>query len=134
MHAQLTGELSRRLAADSSLSFPDYEVLVALTDHPEGRLRLYQLADRLGWEKSRLSHQVRRMAERGLVSRERCVDDRRGFFVATTPLGRREIAAAAPDHVEAVRALFIKPLTAAHLEAITSAAAAIDKTLNRAGR
>ncbi len=66
MQMRLEGELARQLAADSGLSYPDYVVLVALTDRPDGRMRLFELADVLGWEKSRLSHQVNRMAAASL--------------------------------------------------------------------
>jgi DNA-binding MarR family transcriptional regulator len=123
MHTRLTAELARRLGADSSLSYPDYEVLVALTDQPDGRLRLFELAERLGWEKSRLSHHIARMAERRLVSKMPCDTDRRGFFVAATPSGRRELEAAAPGHVDAVRELFVDRLSPDQLDGISRAAA-----------
>jgi DNA-binding MarR family transcriptional regulator len=122
MHAQLTAELGRRLAAESPLSYPDYEVLVALTDQPDSRLRQFELADVLGWEKSRLSHHIARMAARGLVDKVPCDTDRRGAFVAVTAHGRREIQAAAAGHVAAVRELFIDRLRPAQLDAITRAA------------
>ena len=111
MHLRLDGELARQLAADAGLSYPDYVVLVALTDRPEGRIRLFELAETLGWEKSRVSHQVSRMAERGLVEKQRCGTDRRGAHVVATSLGRRELAAAAPGHLETVRPHFIDRLT-----------------------
>ena len=81
MHMQLTGALARQLGEGSNLSYPDYEVLVALTDQPDGRLRPFELGHLLGWEKSRLSHHIARMAARGLVRKERCTTDRRGSFV-----------------------------------------------------
>ena len=122
MQMRLDGELARQLAAESGLSYPDYLVLVALTDRPDGRMRLFELAAVLGWEKSRLSHHVGRMAERGLVTKERCDSDRRGAFVVVTRLGRREIEAAAPGHVAAVRRLFVDRLTPFQLDAIGEAA------------
>ncbi|MGE3621369.1 MAG: MarR family winged helix-turn-helix transcriptional regulator [Acidimicrobiia bacterium] len=125
MHAGLTAELSRRLAAETSLSYPDYEVLVALTDRPDGRSRLYELAEVLGWERSRVSHHVTRMAARGLVRKVPCETDRRGAFVVVTPRGRREIEAAAPGHVAAVRELFVDLLTPAQLDALAGIAAAV---------
>ena len=84
MQMRLEGELARQLAADSGLSYPDYLVLVALTDRPDGRMRLFELAGVLGWEKSRLSHHVARMADRGLVKKEKCDSDRRGAYVVVT--------------------------------------------------
>src|SRR3546814_12232437 len=94
MQMRLEGELARQLAADSGLSYPDYLVLVALTDQPDGRLRLFEPADELGWEKSRASHYGRSMTERGLWRKEQCPDGRRGFFVLLPSAGRRAIAAA----------------------------------------
>ncbi len=122
MQMRLTAELARQLAADSGLSYPDYVVLVALTAEPEGRLRLFELAAELGWEKSRVSHHIRRMAERGLVAKERCGEDRRGAFVVVTPGGRAELEAAAPGHVEAVRRLFVDRLTPEQLDVVGDAA------------
>lgn len=125
MEMRLTAELSRQLAADSGLSYQDYVVLVCLTDQPDGRMRAFELADDLSWEKSRLSHHIARMAERGLVSKERCGVDRRGAFVAVTDEGRRAIEAAAPGHVAEVRRLFLDHLTPAQLDSIGAAAEAV---------
>ncbi len=122
MQARLTGRLARDLAANSDLSYSDYVVLVALTDRPDGRMRLFELGAVLGWEKSRLSHHVARMAERGLVTKERCGDDRRGAYVVVTKQGRQAIADAAPRHLETVRQLFIDRLTPSQLETIGTAA------------
>jgi DNA-binding MarR family transcriptional regulator len=110
MQLRLTAELSRQVAADSKLSYSDYVVLVALTAEPEGRMRPFELGHMLGWEQSRVSHHIARMTERGLVTKQECPSDRRGAYVAVTDLGRAEIEAAAPGHVEAVRRLFIDHL------------------------
>lgn len=118
MHAAVNAELARRLGAGSSLSYQDYEVLVALTDQQDGELRVLELADVLGWEKSRLSHQVTRMADRGLVSKKPCATDGRGFIVSVTAKGRREIERAAPGHVDAVRELFIDRLDSDQIAAL----------------
>lgn len=125
MQMRLEGELARQLAADSSLSYPDYRVLVALTDRADGRMRVVELANALGWEKSRLSHHIARMAARGLVDKVRCDADRRGSYVVVTNRGRKEIEAAAPGHVDAVRRLFVERLTPEQLAAIEEAAATV---------
>jgi DNA-binding MarR family transcriptional regulator len=111
MHGQLLARLNRQLQADSSLSLADYEVLVMLTEVPDGRLRPFELQRGLQWEQSRLSHQLTRMQRRGLVSREGCTDDGRGAFIVLTDAGRRAIETAAPGHVDAVRRLFFDGLT-----------------------
>jgi DNA-binding MarR family transcriptional regulator len=104
------------------MSEADYEVLVHLSEAPEGRLRPYQLGRITQWEKSRLSHHLSRMGERGLVERQFCPTDNRGSFVAITESGRAAIAAAAPQHVEDVRRLFIDVLTPEQLDAIADIA------------
>lgn len=125
MQMRLEGELARQLAAESGLSYPDYVVLVALTDRPDGRMRLFELGEVLGWEKSRVSHQVARMATRGLVTKQRCGSDRRGAYVVIARHGRRVIEEAAPGHVAAVRRLFVEPLTSDQLDAIADAAESV---------
>ena len=122
MQLHLTARLAHDLATGSNLSYQDYVVLVVLTEEGDGRMRLFELAQRLAWEKSRLSHHVTRMANRGLVGRERCKADRRGAYVTVTERGRRDLQAAAPAHVRAVRLLFIDRLSSAQLEAIASVA------------
>lgn len=122
MHLRLDGELARQLASDSELSYADYVVLVALTDRPDGRMRVFEIAETLGWEKSRVSHQVSRMTERGLVTKKKCGTDRRGAYVVVTRRGRRELEAAAPGHLQAVRRLFIDRLTPDQLTSIAEAA------------
>ncbi|WP_188192098.1 MarR family winged helix-turn-helix transcriptional regulator [Nonomuraea sp. SYSU D8015] len=111
VHQQLSATLSRDLQAHSKLSGPDYEILVALTDVPEGRQRFQDLAKSVDWEQSRLSHHIARMCKRGLVGREECAEDGRAAYVVLTPAGREAIEAAAPKHVAAVRRLVIDALT-----------------------
>ncbi|MFI6231318.1 MarR family winged helix-turn-helix transcriptional regulator [Micromonospora echinospora] len=110
MQNRLTAHLGRQLQQDSGLSLADYEVLVALTDAGEGRLRPFALQRQLEWEQSRLSHHLSRMQRRGLVDREGCPGDRRGAFVVLTPAGREAIEAAAPGHVATVREFFLDQL------------------------
>jgi DNA-binding MarR family transcriptional regulator len=118
MQMQLEARLHRQLATESGLSLSDYVVLVALTDQPDGRMRAFELGGVLGWEKSRLSHHVSRMAARALVCRERCETDRRGAIVAVTDHGRAVIGEAAPGHVAAVRRLFLDHVTPEQLAAL----------------
>ncbi len=115
LNALLPAALHRELQADSDLSLQDFDVLVALTDTPAERLRVSELADALHWERSRLSHHVRRMERRGLVQRDDCLDDGRGSFIVLSPAGRQAIDRAAPAHVETVRELFVDALTAEEL-------------------
>nr|WP_246211403.1 MarR family transcriptional regulator [Phytoactinopolyspora alkaliphila] len=102
------------------MSLSDFVVLVVLTDTAEEKLRVSELAAALEWEKSRVSHQVTRMERRGLVQRVECPTDGRSAFVNLTPCGRAAIEAAAPQHVETVRRVFIDQLTADELQALES--------------
>lgn len=103
-------EMNRQLQADSGLSLADYDVLVALSGDNDAGLRVSDLAAQIGWERSRLSHQLRRMEERGLTERRPSAEDGRTTNVVLTASGRRAIAAAAPGHVDLVRSLFFDPL------------------------
>jgi DNA-binding MarR family transcriptional regulator len=118
LHEWLGGRLGRQLQTESNMSTADFAVLVELTDVPEGRQRFLDLAQSLEWEKSRMSHHIARMAKRGLVAREECAEDGRGAFVVITDAGREAIEAAAPRHVEAVRALFLDHVTPAELRVL----------------
>jgi DNA-binding MarR family transcriptional regulator len=105
LNSRLAATLQREMQDDAGLSNSDFEVLVNLTDNPQGRLRVTDLATQMLWERSRLSHHVTRMERRGMVQRVECAEDGRGAFVAITPEGRTAIEGAAPGHVEAVRRL-----------------------------
>src|SRR4051812_45675926 len=126
--ARLPAALHRELQADAGLSLPDFDVLVQLTDDPEGRVRITDLARALTWERSRLSHHVTRMERRGLLRREECPDDGRGALVVLTDEGRAAIVAAAPAHVDTVRALLFDQLTDAEVDVLD---AALGKVLAR---
>jgi DNA-binding MarR family transcriptional regulator len=129
-HANLSARLNRELQAGSGLSLSDYDVLVHLTDVPEGRLRSFELAEGLQWEKSRVSRQVARMAERGLVAKEAAPEDGRGAYVTLTRAGRRAIEDAAPAHVELVRRLLFDGLTAAQVRTLESIARSVVRRLD----
>ena len=125
MRTQLAVALNRQLTRDSGLSLADYEVLVHLSESPSGRLRMFELGRALQWEKSRVSHHVRRMQGRGLVDREECETDGRGAFIVITPVGRAAIGEAAPGHLAAVRRYLVDALSPAQLEALGDIAAIV---------
>jgi DNA-binding MarR family transcriptional regulator len=115
LNDRLRGRLSRLMSTESNVSAADFGVLVELTDAPDGRRRILDLARALEWEKSRMSHHIARMVNRGLVVRDECAEDGRGAFVVITGEGRAAIEAAAPRHVDAVRELFLDHVTPAEL-------------------
>jgi DNA-binding MarR family transcriptional regulator len=119
-HHQLNQRLNRHLLQDSGLTDADYEILAVLSGHPTGHMPAQELGALVQWEKSRLSHQVRRMQERGLVAREPNPADGRSAMVCLLPAGRRAIEGAAPHHVQNVRQHFIDLFTPAELDALTA--------------
>ncbi|WP_420119991.1 MarR family winged helix-turn-helix transcriptional regulator [Nakamurella sp.] len=127
--APLAAALNRQLLAESALSSADYQVLVVLTETEGGVLRAGELGRETGWEKSRLSHHLKRMEARGLVRRDECLTDGRGLLVRITPAGRQAIAEAAPGHVAAVRDLVIDALTPEQLRVLAEAGEAVGARL-----
>ena len=103
--------IDRQLMRDSQLSGPEYSVLATLSECPDGVLRSGTAAQELGWERSRLSHILRRMEAKGLISRTCSPDDARGQDVHLTEAGRAAIIEAAPGHVDFVRSTVFDPLS-----------------------
>lgn len=115
-------EVERDLAQDADMPFGYYDILVMLSETPERRLRMSELADGTQSSRSRLSHAVNRLEALGWVRRESCPEDRRGQVAVLTDAGFAALAAAAPHHVESVRAhLFdvLSPEQRAQLDDIT---------------
>jgi DNA-binding MarR family transcriptional regulator len=102
--------MNRQLQSDSDLSLADYHILRVLSDARGGHLQVSDLAAQIGWERSRTSHQLRRLCERGLAERVPSQDDGRATDAMLTSAGREAIDAAAPGHVALVRQLFFDPL------------------------
>jgi len=116
MTSQLNARMNRQLMQDYGISLTDYEVL---SEDSQGRLRVFEIADALAWEQSRVSHQLARMQRRGLIAREDCASDARGAFAVLTEAGRAAIERAAPAHVETVRQLVFDGLSHDQLTALT---------------
>lgn len=131
MRTLLTAQLARDLSHDSDLSEPDYTVLSNLSEAEGHRWRLNELSARMLWSKSRLSHHIARMEERGLVTREECATDGRGAFVVLTRQGMRAIERAAPSHVASVRRNLIDLLTPAEIDALAAISQKVVAHLSR---
>ncbi|WP_338673020.1 MarR family transcriptional regulator [Streptomyces sp. SCSIO 30461] len=93
------------------LTINDYEILVNLSESDDLRMRMSDLAAATLQSKSRLSHQITRMENAGLVRRENCESDRRGLFAVLTDHGMETMRKVAPHHVESVRQHFIDLLS-----------------------
>jgi DNA-binding MarR family transcriptional regulator len=118
LHQHLLGALEDGLQADAGLSGADYTVLVALSEAPDKLLRAREICTQVGWDRSRLSHQLSRMEKRGLVGREECTEDGRGLMVRLTDAGRVAIEGAAPGHVELTRRYFFDLLSKQELDTL----------------
>ena len=126
----LLRQLDRDLNAHG-LNGHDYEILVELSEAPDQRLRMTELADATSQSRSRLSHQISRMENRGLVRRDDCEGDKRGTFAVLTTEGLAAIQRVAPDHVENVRRHFIDRLSPRQLEEIRDSFAPIVEYLRK---
>lgn len=112
--------LLERQLTEAGLSTADYQLLVPLSEAPDDQLRARDLGCGVAWDRSRLSHQLRRMQERGLITRHDCPTDARGTMVALTKAGREAVEAAAPGHVEVVRQHLIDQLSAEEISTLTA--------------
>lgn len=121
MRRDLDAVLDRQLT-EAGLSDADYQLLVPLSESPGSELRARDLGREVGWDRSRLSHQIRRMQQRGLIGRRECPTDARGTMIRLTPAGRAAVEAAAPGHVEAVRRYFVDLLTADEIDLLADIA------------
>ena len=114
--SRLQAALNRQLQHDHGLSLADYDVLVALSELSD--CRMGALGARLGWEQSRVSHQLARMRTRGLIERSGSADDRRAAVVTLTADGRDALEAAAPGHAELVRSAVFDGMSRTQADAL----------------
>ena len=121
----LQDSLDAQLQADAGMPHAYYEILVRLSETPDRRLRMAELATGTQSSRSRVSHAVTRLEERGWVRREACESDRRGQNAVLTDEGFAALAAAAPGHVAQVRATVIDALSTAQLRALADASTTI---------
>jgi DNA-binding MarR family transcriptional regulator len=110
--------LDRQLQADSNLPHTYFEILIPLSEAEGRTLRMSELAEAARSSRSRLSHAVARLEERGWVRRLDCPTDRRGQLAQLTDEGFAVVAAAAPGHVAAVRKYLIDRLSPAQIKAM----------------
>jgi DNA-binding MarR family transcriptional regulator len=127
---RLLDVLDQSLKATHGLSMAEYEILVRLSEAPERKLRMAQLAAEASQSRSRLSHTCARLEAKGMVRRETCPSDKRGVFAHLTDEGFRILERASHDHVSAVRELFIDVVDPDDLEAIGRAFATIIKRVD----
>ncbi|MDG4798206.1 MarR family winged helix-turn-helix transcriptional regulator [Micromonospora sp. WMMD1082] len=111
----LPARIGRDLARDSGLSPADYEVLSTLSEKPDRRWALKDLAAKMEWSRSRLSHHAARMQARGLIEKEPDPQDARGCILHLTDDGFGVLEQAAPYHLVSVRSRFLAHVSADEL-------------------
>lgn len=133
VYHRLEYEMNRHLQAECGLSFADYTVMNALSVAPGRRTRLSQLAITIGWERSRLSHHLQRMASRGLVDRVQSDTDGRATDALLTDAGLKALRVAAPKHVAWVRTVFFSDLDDDQVEEMGDLLDLVYRTILREG-
>jgi DNA-binding MarR family transcriptional regulator len=121
----LLPHLGRQLTNHSGISGAEYVVLVALSELPVPAVNLNRLATGLGWEISRMSHQVSRMDEAGLVKKTKNLEDSRCFDVSITAMGRKIAEAAIPLQSKEINHCFSQVLTQAQMKSLIEISEAI---------
>jgi DNA-binding MarR family transcriptional regulator len=122
--------LDAQMQRDAGLSHAAYIVLAMLSESPDSRLRMSDLARRANQSQSRLSHTVARLEDRGWVRRERAAHDGRGQFAVLTDDGHDVVRSVAPGHVDAVRTAMFDPLTAEQVRVLGEAMHAVVERLD----
>jgi len=121
----LLPHLGRQVTNHSGISGAEYVVLVALSELSAPSVNLNRLATGLGWEISRMSHQVSRMDEAGLVKKTKNLEDSRCFDVSITTKGRNIAEAAIPLQSKEINHCFSEVLTQAQMKALIEISEAI---------
>ncbi|WP_199042164.1 MarR family winged helix-turn-helix transcriptional regulator [Glycomyces salinus] len=104
---RLEQRIDRRLQDYHGITHTQYEILVRLADAERSALRMSDLAERIVTAKSAVTYQVNKLADMGLVERNKCDSDNRGTWVALTEPGRERLEQAAPCILSLVRELFL---------------------------
>src|SRR5215216_8156710 len=121
------------LVAERGLPLTRYDVLLNLAEAPGGRLRMQELSASVLLSKSGLSRLVDRMVEAGLVRRERCQDDRRGWFAVLTDQGRSALRRAAPVHLRGIQEHFVRHLEPEEVQVLATALTRVVAAARAAG-
>jgi DNA-binding MarR family transcriptional regulator len=126
----LDDRLDRDLTRQTGMSHAYYEILVQLSETEGRALRMSELAERCLSSRSRLSHAVSRLEERGWVRRQVCAEDGRGQLAVLTDAGFAALEEAAPVHVESVRTHLFDQLTPAQVAAMRDIGETLLRHLN----
>lgn len=123
----LLPHLGRQVTNHSGISGAEYVVLVALSELSAPSINLNRLANGLGWEISRMSHQISRMDQAGLVKKSKNINDSRCFDVSITAKGRKIAETAIPLQSQEINHCFSQVLTQAQMKSLIEISEAISK-------
>lgn len=129
--ARLLDNLEKRLKQQMGLTLSEYNMLLLLSEAPEGRMRMGQLADAIVFSPSRLTYQVKVLSERGLVKRVKCPEDGRAWQTELTTEGRSMFRRASVIHAKGVRNLFTNAVTDEQLTMIHRIFAQVAQNLDQ---
>jgi DNA-binding MarR family transcriptional regulator len=108
VHASLLKALETELEEKHGVPLTSYEVLMHLSEAPDGKLRMSALAERVLLSRSGLTRLIDRLVAEGLIERLACDDDARGSYALLTPAGNELVARAKPSHLAMVRERFLR--------------------------
>ena len=128
----LERSLDRALHAHD-IQLSEYEILSMLSESGPNRLRMSDLAAMVVQSRSRLTHTAKRLEQRGWVTREACLDDRRGVELVLTPDGLREVQEMSRIHVQSVHESILDIMTAEQFQALGDAMALVRDHLDPEG-
>jgi len=126
-------QIDQAMQKQANMTLTDYEILLALSEADELRLRMSELAARVFVSRSRLTCRVDRLTEVGFVTREECEDDRRGLWAIVTDKGRTALAEATPGHHADIRRLLFRVLDDGDLGAFEAVLRSISEQLDDDG-
>ena len=127
LRVSLLPPLVKNLTQKCGVSEAEYKVLIGLYLSQEDGIRPTDLAEKIGWENGRLSHQLSRMESKGLVDRRECPVDARSCYIALSKNGRVKIEKTIPVHLIEVKRLFGEALSPDQLKALIEIADAVSK-------
>lgn len=128
--ARLLDRLEKRLKQQVGLTLSEYNMLLLLSEAPEGHMRMGQLADAIVFSPSRLTYQVKVLSDRGLVKRVKCADDGRAWQAELTAEGRTMFRKASVIHAKGVKTLFTDVVSEDELATIYRTFAKVSAQLN----
>lgn len=121
--------LDERLRESTGLTLIEYHLLMLLSDAPDHRLRMSEIAEKMVFSRSRITYQITSMAKRGLVLREPVPEDGRGYRAVLTATGVDVLRRAVPLHSESVRELFFDHIRPEELDCIERVFTRLDRSL-----